>query len=96
MEGQEKVLIFSTSLKAIEMLTLQISENFNFKPLKLIGSMGKEQREAGRLAGFQVASRAQMRLKPFARLGMSHVGLFVTEKQMKSVARQPCSPSRQM
>ena len=59
MEGQEKVIIFSTSLNAIEMLALQISENFNCKALKLVGSMSKEQREAA-VQAFQTDAKCQV------------------------------------
>ncbi|CAK9050763.1 Uncharacterized ATP-dependent helicase YwqA [Durusdinium trenchii] len=46
LESNEKVLIFSTSLTALEMLSKQITDGFNCKVLKIVGSMGKDQREA--------------------------------------------------
>lgn len=45
-ESGEKALIFSNSLVAIDMLCAQIRGRFNCEPLKIVGSMSTEQREA--------------------------------------------------
>ncbi|CAJ1392498.1 unnamed protein product, partial [Effrenium voratum] len=51
-ESGEKALIFSNSLVAIDMLCAQIRGRFNCEPLKIVGSMSTEQREAA-MSAFQ-------------------------------------------